>query len=357
MIIQKTTDSRIASFDPDNVGFGTVFTDHMLICEYENGAWGEPKIMPYGPLPFTPAMSAINYGQACFEGMKAYKDESGEVYLFRPDKNFARINKSATRLAMPEVPEEVFIGGLKALIDLDREWVPFGEGKSLYIRPLIFATEEALKAKMSSKYMFAIVCTPTQSYYTAPVSVKISDYYSRAASGGVGSAKAAGNYAGSFYPTKLANEEGFEQIIWTDDATHEYFEESGTMNVMVRIGDTLLTPKTSDKILDGVTRDSILKLAEKRNYKVEVRDVSVKEVVEAYRNGTLKEAWGVGTAVVTTTFKAIGYKDQIMELPQLSPEESFALTLKKDLIDIQTNKIEDNFNWRVLVEKKVMEKA
>ena len=215
MIIQKTSNSRIGEFDPENIGFGTAFIDHMIVCEYENGKWGEVRLMPYGPLPFTPAMMGVNYGQACFEGMKAYKDKDGEVYLFRPEKNFERINKSAKRLAMPEITEEMFIGGLKALVDTDRNWIPYGEGKSLYIRPLIFATEEALKARIANKYMFAIVATPVQSYYTEPVSVKISDFYSRAASGGVGSAKAAGNYAASFYPTKLAAEEGYEQIIWT----------------------------------------------------------------------------------------------------------------------------------------------
>lgn len=357
MIIQKSENLRISSFDPENFSFGDTFTDHMLICEYKDGKWGEPKIMPYGPLSFSPAMMGVNYGQACFEGMKAYKDSNDDVYLFRPEKNFARINKSATRLAMPEVPEHVFLDGLKALVDLDRAWVPKGEGTSLYIRPLIFATEEVLKARISTKYMFAIVATPAKSYYSAPVSVKISDHYSRAANGGVGSAKAAGNYAASFYPTKLANDEGFDQVIWTDDTAHEYFEESGTMNVFVRMNDTIYTPKTSEKILDGVTRDSFLKLAEKRGMNVVVGDVKVTDVVDAYRKGELKEVWGVGTAVVTTVFKALGYKDELLELPVLSEEDSFALTLKKDLTDIQTNKKEDPFNWRFKVENNILENA
>lgn len=352
MIIQKTENSRIASFDAENFNFGDHFIDHMIVCEYENGKWSEPKLMPYGPLPFTPANMTFNYGQACFEGMKAYKDENGDVFLFRPEKNFERINKSAVRLAMPEIPREVFIGGLMALMDVDREWIPQGEGKSLYIRPLIFATEEGLKARVSNKYMFAIVAAPAKSYYSAPVAVKISDYYSRAASGGVGFAKAAGNYAASFYPTQLAIEEGYEQIIWTDDATHENFEESGTMNVFVRIKDTIYTPKTSDKILDGVTRDSFIQLAKRRGIEVVVGDVKVKDVMEAHKNGDLKEIWGVGTAVVTNLFKAIGYKGERYDLPQLSEEESYALLLKKDLVNIQTNKAEDPFGWRVLVEKK-----
>lgn len=351
MIIQKTTNSKVGQFDPNNFEFGDHFIDHMLICEYENGAWGEAKIVPYGALPFSPANMAFNYGQACFEGMKAYKDAEGEIFLFRPEKNYARINKSATRLAMPEIPEEVFINGLKALMDIDRDWIPHGEDKALYIRPLIFATEEALKARVANKYMFAIVAAPSKSYYAAPVAVKISDYYSRAASGGVGFAKAAGNYAASFYPTQLAIEEGYDQIIWTDDSTHEYFEESGTMNVMVRINDEIFTPPTSDKILDGVTRDSFINLAKKNGITVHETPVAVKKVIEAIKDGSLKEIWGVGTAVVTTQFRMVGYKGEQYELPVLSKEESFALTLKEELLGIQANRMEDPFGWRQKVEK------
>lgn len=357
MIIQKTKQSRIADFDQENFTFGDYFSDHMVICEYENGQWGEPRLMPYGPLQFSPANMTFNYGQACFEGMKAYKDKDGEVYLFRPYKNFERINKSAVRLAMPEVTEEMFIGGLKTLINIDREWVPFGEGKSLYIRPLIFATEEVLKARVSTKYMFAIMASPAKSYYAEPVSVKISDHYSRAANGGVGFAKAAGNYAASFYPTKLAIEEGYDQIIWTDDSTHEYFEESGTMNVFVRINDTIYTPPTSEKILDGVTRDSFIQLAKHNGMDIRIEPVSVKKVIEAYHDGSLKEVWGVGTAVVTSQFKALGYQGERLELKPLPAEESFALKLKKQLVDLQTNLAEDPFGWRVKVEKDVVETA
>lgn len=352
MIIQKTTDSKISSFDPDNFNFGNTFIDHMIICEYADGKWGDVKLVPYGPIPMTPAMMGVNYGQACFEGMKAYKDKNGDVFLFRVDKNFARINKSAKRLAIPEVTEEMFVEGLKALVDIDRDWIPYGEGKSLYIRPVLFATEETLKARVANKYMFAIVATPAKMYYTEPVSVKISDYYSRSANGGVGFCKAAGNYAASFYPTQLAIEEGYDQIIWTDDATHTRFEESGTMNVFLRINDTIYTPSTSEKILDGVTRDSFIQLAKRRGIEVVVGDVLVKDVIDAYRNGTLKEVWGVGTAVVTTIFKAIGYNGERLALPTLSEEESYATQLKKDLVDIQTNQAEDPFGWRYLVEKK-----
>ncbi len=351
MIIQKTTKTRLENFDPENFSFGNTFIDHMVICEYEDGKWGDVRLVPYGPLEFTPAMMGVNYGQACFEGMKAYKDKDGQVFLFRVDKNFERINKSAERLAIPQIPKEVFIEGLMALCDVDRNWIPYGEDVSLYLRPVVFATEEALKARISSKYMFAIVATPVKAYYTEPVAVKIADYYSRAASGGVGYAKAAGNYAASFYPTKLAIEEGYEQVIWTDDATHTKLEESGTMNIFVRINDVIYTPKISDKILNGVTRDSFIQLAEAKGIEVVVDDILVEDVLNAHKNGTLREIWGVGTAVVVNQFKAVGYKDQHYELPRLSPEDSFAAILKKDLVSIQTNKAEDPFGWRVLVEK------
>lgn len=347
MIIQKSEHPRVSTFKPGNFDF----IDHMVICEYENGQWGESKLMPYGPLGFTPAMMGINYGQACFEGMKAYKDKDDEVFLFRPEKNFERINKSAKRLAIPELPESIFMDGLRALLDIDRGWVPYGEGESLYLRPLLFATEEALKARIADKYMFAIVATPARAYYAEPIAVKIADYYSRAASGGVGSAKAAGNYAVSFYPTKLANEEGYEQVIWTNDSTHEYFEESGTMNVFVRINDTMYTPPLSEKILDGITRDSFIQLAKANNIGVKVEHVKVSDVIEAHKKGELKEVWGVGTAVVVSPFKALGYKDEHYELPKLSEEESFALQLKKQLVGIQTNRLEDPFGWRYKVEK------
>ena len=353
MIIQKSTNPRISTFDPDNFAFGNTFIYHMIICEYENGKWVDVKLIPFGPIVFSPAMMGVNYGQACFEGMKAYKDKDGQVFLFRPEKNFQRINKTTKRLAIPEISEEIFMEGLKALVDIDRDWIPQGEGTSLYIRPLLFATEEALKARISEKYMFAIVATPAKSYYTAPVSVKIADHYSRAASGGVGAAKAAGNYAASFYPTQLAIEEGYEQIISTDDCSHEYFEESGTMNVFVRINDTIYTPKTSDKILDGVTRDSFIQLAKKRGIEVVIDNVKVSDVIEAQKNGTLKEVWGVGTAVVTSIFQALGYQVEHLTLPKLSDEESFAAQLKADLVNIQTNKSEDPFGWRYLVEENV----
>ncbi|QAR30929.1 branched-chain amino acid aminotransferase [Ornithobacterium rhinotracheale] len=352
MKIQKIEKSRLTPEVFESKVFGKTFADHMLICQYKDGKWGEPEIREFGNLSFSPATHAFHYGQACFEGMKAFKGENGEVYLFRPEKNFERINKSAERLGMVQIPEEVFLDGLKALIDVDRNWVPETYGTSLYIRPVLFSTEDVISARGSHEFLFAIICSYAPNYYNKPLRVKVADHYSRAANGGVGFAKAAGNYGASFYPTTLANEEGFDQIIWTDAATHQYFEEAGTMNIFVRIGDTLLTAPTSERILNGVTRDSLITLAKENGWNVEVRPVSVKEVYEAHKNGELKEVFGCGTAVVLNNFEAIGYPDEVLELPKLEDIDAWGPILKQQMNEIQYGKAEDPFGWRVLVEKK-----
>lgn len=355
MIIEKIKESRFTPEVFDIETFGTAFSDHMLLCWYKDGKWGEPIIKPYGKLDFTPAISVGHYGQGIFEGMKAYKGSNGDVYLFRPEKNFERLNKSAVRLDMPEIPEHIFMEGLKALVDLDRQWVPATHGMSLYLRPVMFATEEAITARSSNEYLFAILTAVAPNYYNKPLSVKIADRYSRAANGGVGFAKAAGNYAGSFYPTHLAREEGYDQVVWTDDATHTFIEEAGTMNVMVRIGDKLITAPTSERILDGVTRDSMLQLATKLGIEVEVRKITVQEVYDAHKSGELKEVFGVGTAVVVNNYVAVGYGDERLELPLLSPEESYGQILKKNLVDLQMGVSEDPFGWRIKVEENLVE--
>lgn len=355
MIIEKIKESRFTPEVFNIQTFGTAFADHMLLCWYKDGKWGEPIIKPYGKLDFTPAISVGHYGQGIFEGMKAYKGENGDVFLFRPEKNFERINKSAVRLDMPEIPEEIFMEGLKALVDIDRQWVPAKHGMSLYLRPVMFATEEAITARSSQEYLFAILTAVAPNYYNKPLSVKIADRYSRAANGGVGFAKAAGNYAGSFYPTHLAREEGYDQVVWTDDATHTFIEEAGTMNVMVRIGDKLLTAPTSERILDGVTRDSMIQLAQKLGMEVEVRKITVQEVYDAHKKGELKEVFGVGTAVVVNNYVAVGYGDERLELADLPENESFGKTLKKELVNIQMGVSEDPFGWRVKVEEKLVE--
>ncbi len=345
--ITKATSSKINEVDFENIDFGRIFTDHMFVCHYSNGKWQQPEIMPYGPIQLDPSARVFHYGQAVFEGMKAYKDDKGQTFLFRPDENFKRINKSSERLAMPSFPEEYFNTGLSKLLEIDNEWIKPGMGNSLYIRPFAIATEASVMASEANSYTFYIICSPAQSYYGGEVDVLIADFYSRSASGGIGYAKAAGNYAAQFYPTNLAKEKGYQQIIWTDSSTHQYVEEAGTMNLFFRINDTLLTAPTSERILDGITRKSIIALAEKEGNPVEVRNIEVAEIIEAAKNGSLKEAFGAGTAAVVSVIKGIGFKDDHYEVPVLS--DGYAQHFKKSLTDIQYNLTEDPFGWRVKV--------
>ncbi len=345
--IKPISASKIDTVDFDNLAFGSTFTDHMFVCDYRNGQWETPQIIPYAPMEMSPAASVLHYGQAVFEGMKAFKDDNGSVWLFRPEQNAKRINASAERLAIPQFPEDQFLEGLKALISLDKAWVKSGAGKSLYVRPFVFASEAGVQASAASEYRFMIICAPVASYYGGDVRVKIADHYSRAPQGGTGYAKAAGNYGGQFYPTQLAKNEGFQQVIWTDAATHEFIEEAGTMNLFFRIGDTLITAPTSDSILDGVTRKSVLALAEHLGIKTEVRTLRVAELIEASTSGALLEIFGSGTAVVIQPIIGFGYKGKTYETP-LS-ENSYALMLKQQLMDIQYNKAADPFNWRCKV--------
>ncbi|MAQ74922.1 MAG: branched chain amino acid aminotransferase [Aquimarina sp.] len=345
--VHKANASKLGDVDFENLTFGKIFTDHMFVCDYKNGAWQTPKIIPYGPMTMEPSARVFHYGQAVFEGMKAYKDDNGDVFLFRPDENFKRINKSAERLAIPEFPEDYFFEGLKTLLKLDDEWIKPGYGNSLYIRPFVIATQASVSASEADEYRFMIICSPAQSYYSGDVSVIVEEKYSRSANGGFGYAKAAGNYAGQFFPTKIAKEKGYQQVIWTDANTHEYLEEAGTMNVFFRIGDTLVTAPVSDRILDGVTRKSLIALAERQGYNVEVRPIKVQEIVDAANNGELKEIFGAGTAAVVSPVKAFGYKGEHYELPK--QEEPYATHFKKALMDIQYNKAEDSFGWRYKV--------
>jgi branched-chain amino acid aminotransferase len=342
--ITKAQTSKIHEVDFENLSFGKVFTDHMFICDFKNGEWQQPEITPYAPLTLDPSARVFHYGQAVFEGMKAFKDEANKVWLFRPEDNLLRINKSAERLAMPEFPKDVFMEGLKALINLDEAWVKPGFGNSLYIRPFVIATEPAIAASPALEYKFLIICSPAQSYYSGDVRVLIAEQFSRSANGGVGFAKAAGNYAAQFYPTSLANQEGFQQIIWTDADTHEFLEEAGTMNVFFRINDTLVTAPTNERILDGITRKSIIQIAQDSGIAVEVRPIKVSELIEASKSGALKEIFGSGTAAVVSPISAFSYKGDVFEIPK--DEKSFSSIFKEKLLNIQYNKSEDPYGWR-----------
>ena len=345
--IVRTNSSKINDVDFENLAFGNVFTDHMLVCDFKDGTWQKPIIKAYEPFLIDPSAKVFHYGQAIFEGMKAYKDENDDVWLFRPDQNLDRFNKSAVRMAMPEIPEEIFIGGLKTIVDMERNWVKRGLGNTLYIRPFMIAIVSGVIAQPSTQYRFMIILSPARSYYSGEVKVIIAEHYSRAANGGIGAAKAAGNYSAQFYPQKLAQEQGFQQIIWTDDATHTKLEEAGTMNVFFRINDTIYTAPTSERILDGVTRKSIIDLAKRDGIKVEERSVLVSEIVEGAKDGSLKEIFGAGTAAVVSPIVGFQYKEHYYELPKI--ENSIAMQLKDRLTKIQYKLAEDTFGWTVKI--------
>jgi len=343
--IQQTENSKIDSVDFDNLPFGSVYSDHMLVCDFKNGIWQTPIITPYAPIVLDPAAKIFHYGQSIFEGMKAYKDANDNTLLFRPLENHKRLNKSAARLVIPEIPEEIFMGGLKELLRVDNAWIPKNEGSSLYIRPFMLASGVGFHASPADEYKFIICTAPSGAYFSGKIKVLIEEKYARAANGGVGFAKAGGNYAAQFYPTKLATDNGYNQVIWTDDNAHEYIEEAGAMNIFIRIKDTLITSPTNDRILDGITRRSIIQIAEDLNIDIEVRKITVSEVIAAAQSGDLKEMFGAGTAAVISPIAGFGYKEKDYDLPEI--ENSFANTLKKTITDIQTNKSEDPYGWRV----------
>ena len=279
--------------------------------------------------------------------MKAYKDDNETIWLFRPLDNQKRLNISAKRMAIPELPEQYFMEGLTALLKTDQDWIPKKAGSSLYIRPFMFATGKGFHASPADEYKFIIATAPSGAYFAGEVKVLIEEKYARSANGGVGFAKAGGNYAGQFYPTQLAIEKGYQQVIWTDDNTHEYIEEAGAMNVFVRINDTLITGPTNDRILDGITRKSIIEIAEDEGIKTEVRKISVTEVIDAAKNGSLKEMFGAGTAAVISPISGFGYQNNDYELTKI--DKSYASHLKKRITDIQYNRAEDKFGWRYKV--------
>jgi len=347
MKIKKVDSSRINSVDFEKLNFGAVFSDHMFTCDYVDGKWINPEIIPYQPISVSPASRVFHYGQACFEGMKAFKDDNNDVWLFRPHENFNRIIKSSVRLAMPKFPEELFFEGFNTLLKMDAQWIKTGIGNSLYIRPFIFASEGTINATEACEYKFMIICAPASSYYSGDVKVKIEKSFSRAAKGGVGYAKAAGNYAAQFYPTRLAIDEGYKQIIWTDSSTHQYIEEAGTMNLFFRIGDKLLTAPTSDSILDGITRKSLIQIAKDKGIDVEVRPIKVDELIGAANSGTLIEIFGSGTAVVVLPITGFGFENKKFDLPKV--ENSWASILKNELNGIQYNLIDDPYNWTVKI--------
>ncbi len=342
--ITKTSEPRLAEFDQENIIFGKNFADHMFVANYRDGEWTDLEIMPYGPLTLSPATSAIHYGQSVFEGLKAYRNLDDEVFLFRPDANARRLNASAERMCMPSMPTDIFEEAVKKLILLDKDWIPNKPGSSLYVRPYMFATDNYIGVKPSDTYKFIIFTCPVGAYYSEPVRVKIETMYSRACEGGVGRAKAAGNYAASLFPAKKAKEEGYHQLIWTDAKEHKYIEESGTMNVMFVVDNTLHTPTTVGTILPGITRDSVLKMAQSWGMNVEESTIHVEELVRALKAGRVQEAFGTGTAATIARIKTIGHDGVDYDLPDFT-ENDFSIRMGNFLEDLKRGKEEDKFGW------------
>lgn len=329
---------------PDNIPFGKYFSDHMLEADYENGEWKNVEIKPYQPLVISPSVAALHYGQAIFEGIKAYKDQSGNAFIFRPRDNHRRFNISAERLQMPAVPEEIFINGMRKLINLDKNWIPAKADHSLYIRPFMFASDELIGVKPSDTYKFLIILSPTGPYYSAPMRIYAEEKFTRAAPGGVGYAKVAGNYAASLYATAEARRKGYDQVLWTDSKEHRYAEEIGTMNLFFIINGKAVTPDlTTGTILEGVTRDSVITLLNDMGIPVEQKRVDLEEVIEAYKAGQLTEIFGTGTAATISLIRELKYKETVMTLNEsnwkVAPE------VKTRMDDIKYGTAPDNHGW------------
>lgn len=342
--VTKAGQSKLNDFPLKNLPFGKYFTDHMLEADYENGEWKNIEIKPYQPLLLSPSLAALHYGQAIFEGIKAYLGADGEAYIFRPQDNFRRFNISAARMQMPAVPEEIFVEGMRRLIELDKNWIPGYENHSLYIRPFLFSSDEMIGVKPSETYKFMIILSPTGPYYSAPMRIYVEERYTRAAPGGFGYAKAAGNYGGSMLATAEAKKQGYDQVLWTDAFEHKYVQEIGTMNVFFVMNDKVITPDLkSETILAGVTRDSAITILREMGYTVEERPLNIDEVITAYQAGKLQEVFGTGTAATISMIRELKYKDFVMEFDtenwKTCPE------LKRRLDAIRDGKAEDRHGW------------
>lgn len=342
--ITKVDTSKLNEMSLENIPFGKYFTDHMLEVDYEDGVWKTAEIKPYQPLLLSPSLASLHYGQAIFEGIKAYKNQDGEAYIFRPFDNFKRFNISAERMAMPQIPEEIFIEGMRQLVELDKNWIPQNEDHSLYIRPFMFSTDELIGVRPSDKFKFMIILSPTGPYYNAPMKINVEEKYVRAVPGGIGYAKAAGNYGGAMYATAEAKKQGYDQVLWTDAYEHKYVQECGTMNVFFIIGDTAITPDLGPgTILAGVTRDSVMVLLREMGFKVEERPLNIDDIVDAYKAGVLYEVFGTGTAATISMIKELRYKDFTMNFDvdkwQTAPQ------IKRKLSEIREGKVEDTHGW------------
>jgi branched-chain amino acid aminotransferase len=344
IIINKAERSKLNALDLENLPFGKYFTDHMLEADYEDGEWKNIEIKPYQPLLLEPSTAAIHYGQAIFEGIKAYKDPDGNAFIFRPYDNYKRFNISAERMQMPTVPEELFIEGMRKLVELDKNWIPHNDDHSLYIRPFMFSSDPVLGVKPSEKYKFMIILSPTGPYYNKPMRIYVEEKYVRAAPGGIGYAKAAGNYGASMLATAEAKKLGYDQVLWTDAQEHKYVQEIGTMNVFFIIGDKAFTPDLgAGTILAGVTRESAMTILKEMGFDVIEKPISIDDIIEAHRAGSLYEVFGTGTAATISLIRELRYKDYVMQFD--TEKWRTAPELKKRLDEIRSGKVPDRFGW------------
>ena len=348
----KTDHSRINETDFENLKFGTLFSDHMFVADYKDGKWSQGEIRPLENLSFHPAMVALHYGQSIFEGMKAFRNVSGEPVLFRPELHAQRLNKSAARLCMPDFPEQKFVDALKALINIDRAWIPNADGSALYIRPMMYASESFLGVRAATEYRLLIFTMPVNKYYDHPVSLIAEEHFVRACEGGVGEAKAAGNYAASLLPAKLAKEKGFDQALWLDGKEFKYIQEVGTMNIFFVIDGVVITPATDGAILKGITRKTLIELCKDKGQAVEERKISIDELIEAGKAGKIEEVFGAGTAAVVSHVNRMKLKDH--EFNFEIKQDGVASQLKEQLKNIRIGKLEDKFNWVVPVPSAVL---
>jgi branched-chain amino acid aminotransferase len=346
--VTRVAQSRVGELSLENIPFGKHFSDHMLEVDFVDGQWKQPEIKPYQPLALAPSLAALHYGQAIFEGIKAYADANGKPRIFRPLENFYRFNHSAERMQMPPVPEDTFMEGMKQLVSLDRAWIPSKKDHSLYIRPFMFSTDELIGVRPSDNYKFLIILSPSGPYYVAPMRIHVEEQYIRAAPGGVGYAKAAGNYGAAMYATAQARKHGYDQVLWMDGLERKYVQECGTMNVFFIIDDTAITPSLEQgTILNGVTRQSVITLLKEAHLRVEERPLSLDEILEAYDRGALKEVFGTGTAATISLIKALACRGR--ELTFEVDQWQYAPLVKQKLMDIREGRLPDVHGWMMPV--------
>lgn len=350
--IEKTTSPKAKPQDESKLGFGQIFTDHMFVMDYEEGkGWHDPRVIPYQPITLEPSAMVFHYGQEMFEGLKAYKTEDDRVLMFRPQKNIERANNTNRRICIPEIDEEIFLEGMKAVINVDKDWIPTSAGTSLYVRPFIIATDPFLGVRPSYTYKFMVILSPVGAYYASglnPVKIWIEDDYVRAVRGGIGEAKTGGNYVASLAAQVKAHDEGYDQVLWLDGVERKYIEEVGAMNIFFKISGKVVTPMLNGSILPGVTRTSCIDLCKSWGYEVEERKVSVDELVESARNGSLEECWGSGTAAVISPVGSLRYGEEVMNIGTGEIGE-VSQKLYDTVTGIQIGKVADEYGWTVEV--------